>query len=64
MLLSVLDPGLFFPMGIMLVMVGVVILLMIVVMILLMMVVVLAMVMGVSQGGDGSLIHGLVLPQF
>ena len=40
-----------------------VILILIVVMILSMMVVV-AMVMGVSQGGDGSLIHGLVLPQF
>ena len=40
-----------------------VILILIVVMILSMMVVV-AMVMGVSQEGDGSLIHGLVLPQF
>ena len=41
-----------------------VILILIVVMILSMMVVVVAMVMGVSQEGDGSLIHGLVLPQF
>ena len=46
-LLSVLDPRLFFPMGIMW-----------------MMVVVLVMMMGVSQGGNGSLIHDLVLPQF
>ena len=64
MLLSVVNPGLFFPMEIMLMVVVVVILIMIVVMILLVMVVALAMVMGVSRGGNGSLIHGLVLPQF